>query len=166
LIPNSSKNHGANPLVVAGDFNITTSKFNIEDSVKVRSISRETISMIDDLETMMYDMGMVDTWTIAGARVDAGEMEGRMIKIGSLEMGELNEGEEGATFDLRENLLTVDTIERGANTRPQRYDRVLVEGGDFIEVAGFNIFRFPEENSGEMAAVKSKIHTVLCGSDH
>jgi hypothetical protein len=96
LISHLSTNYGANPWIVAGGFYLTISKFVVEDAVKSSSISRQTVSMIKNLETMMCDAGMVDAWVVAGAGADAGGMERRTIKIGSLKMGKLNEGEEGA----------------------------------------------------------------------
>jgi endonuclease/exonuclease/phosphatase family metal-dependent hydrolase len=161
LLGHLSSSYSKNPWIIAGDFNITTSKFAIEEAVKMKCISLRTATDIAEMETMLADAGLVDSWVIANA-----ETEGIEWLTGGYE--DLYEGEEGATFNATLNPLAAEAVKRNSNNmRPQRYDRILVNGGGLIEVIGFNMFGFPKR--GRKAAdlwAENRGVDSSCGSDH
>jgi endonuclease/exonuclease/phosphatase family metal-dependent hydrolase len=161
LLGHLSRSHSENSWIVAGDFNITTSRFTIEEAVKLKCISLRTVSDIAEMEMMLAKAGLVDPWIIASAETE--EME-RLT--GGYK--DVYEGEGGANFDPTMNPLAAETVKRNSNNiRPQRYDRILVSGEDLLEVVGFNKFGFPErsgeaaDDGGEGRGVASRY-----GSDH
>lgn len=161
LLGHLYRNHIENPWIVAGDFNITTSRFTIEESVKLKCISVRTASDILEIETMLAKAGLVDPWIIASAETE--EME-RLT--GGYK--DAYEGEGGATFDPTMNPLAAETAKRNSNNiRPQRYDRILVSEEDLLEVVGFSKFGFPERD-GEVADGEGEGWGVASrfGSDH
>jgi len=161
LVGHLSKNCSKNPWIIAGDFNITTSKFAIEEAVKMKYISLRTASDIVEIETILASAGLVDSWIIANS-----ETEGIEWLTGGYE--DLYEGEEGATFNPMMNSLAAQAVKRNSNNmRPQRYDRILVNGEGLIEVIDFNMFGFLER--GHKAAdlgAKDQDVDSSCGSDH
>jgi hypothetical protein len=78
------------------------------------------------------------------------------------------EGEQGATFDPVENPLAAEAGARGSNNRPQRYDRILVKGEDFLRVNAFNMFGFPGKSGSEAGdgGIGDQDAEPHCGSDH
>lgn len=135
LTTHLSEQYPRNPWILAGDFNITTSSFTIDAALKKKSISSQTVTYLKGLEDAVSKAGLVDTWTSARIRygdfVDSEQDLGRQM--------EMFEGEQGATFDPTTNDLAAEVVGTGLNNRPQRYDRILVKGEDFL-VAGFAIF--------------------------
>ncbi|KFY98819.1 hypothetical protein V500_01547 [Pseudogymnoascus sp. VKM F-4518 (FW-2643)] len=163
LVKHLSRNYPENPWLVAGGFNLTTSAFTIDAALKSKSISLQTASTIT-LETMLSEARLSDSWLVA--RAETGDTS--RPTQGQVSVEDLYEGEEGATFDPAENTLAAETAGRGLNTRPQRYDRILVKAQDFLEVTGFNVFGFPEENGRETDdySIKDQDTGPHCGSDH
>lgn len=139
LLDHLSKNHAEDPWVVAGDLNIPTSSHTIDMSIKDRSISNQTVATLGSLETMFHDMGLMDTWSAA-------RIGGTDETIAS-EEEDLFEGEEGATFDPRNNTLAAATCGT-SRSRPQRYDRILLRSQNVLHVGGFNHFGLPEDVDG------------------
>lgn len=134
-----------NPWIIAGDFNITTSRFTIEEAITSGSIAVETEGTIDGMESMLGEAGLVDAWVVMG--VGNG---------GTTPAKHPSDGEEGATFDPTANSLAAETIKRGShNSQPQRYDRILFKGDNILNITGFNMFGFPEH-----------IDAARCASDH
>lgn len=135
LTTHLSEKYPQNPWILAGDFNITTSSFTIDAALKKKYISSQTVTYLKGLEDAISKAGLVDTWTSARIRygdfVDSEQDLGRQM--------EMFEGEQGATFDPGTNDLAAEVVGTGLNNRPQRYDRILVKGEDFL-VAGFAIF--------------------------
>ncbi|KAI1757361.1 hypothetical protein F4782DRAFT_226016 [Xylaria castorea] len=135
LISHLSQNYPQNPWILAGDFNITTSGYTIEVAFKKKAISSQTVAYLKGLENTLTEAGLVDTWT--SARVQYGDL---MDSEQDFErQAEIFEGEQGATFDPTVNDLAVEIVGSGFNNRPQRYDRILVKGEDFL-VTGFTMF--------------------------
>ncbi|KAI1132017.1 hypothetical protein F5Y10DRAFT_284563 [Nemania abortiva] len=135
LIAHLSEKYPHHPWVLAGDFNITTSAYTIEAALKKKAVSSQTVAYLKGLEDMLSKSGLVDTWT--SARVRYGDLVD--VEKGPGHQTDVFEGEEGATFDPTINGLAAEIVGSGFNNRPQRYDRILVRGEDFV-VTGFTMF--------------------------
>lgn len=134
-----ARKYVSNPWIIAGDFNITTSRYTIDAALKNKSISEQTVKTLASMENMMADMGMVDAWAVA--RVEAAD------DCTSNGADELFEGEEGATFNPRENELAAATSGT-SNNRPQRYDRILTRPQGCLRINHFNHFGLPQDHDG------------------
>ncbi|KAG9191757.1 hypothetical protein G6011_10491 [Alternaria panax] len=128
------------PWVIAGDFNLVTSAYTIETSVKNQSISNETVCALSAIEAEIREAGMYDAWSVA-------RVEG-VDRTSTTESSDLFEGEEGATFDPQNNRLAAGTTTT-SHDRPQRYDRILVRPQGSHRIAHFNHFGVPEMIDGE-----------------
>ncbi|CEN62964.1 hypothetical protein ASPCAL09592 [Aspergillus calidoustus] len=140
--------HADSDWILAGDFNITTSSYTIDAAVKRQTISTQAASVLSSLDGMLSAAGLSDTYFAGRAGGSGGD-------LGTLEVGTLYEGEEGATFDPSRNELAARIAGQSFHSRPQRYDRIMVRG-EGIDVASFNMFGVPDEGEGEAAL----------GSDH
>ncbi|PGH28262.1 hypothetical protein AJ80_00153 [Polytolypa hystricis UAMH7299] len=154
LLDYFSTHHAANPQIIAGDFNLATSTFSIEEAQTQKCITSQTKATMSFLETMISEAGFSDSWLVA--RTEKGVSE--RPASGKLTFEDLYDGEEGSTFDPVENPLAALSAGRNGNTRPQRYDRVLFKEDSTLTVKGFNLFGFPRAASGEEG--------LLCPSDH
>ncbi|KAF1949803.1 hypothetical protein CC80DRAFT_555032 [Byssothecium circinans] len=128
------KEYSNNPWIVVGDFNITTSKCTITEAVKNKSISQQTVRTLESMEIMLSEIGLLDTWAVA-------RVEGIVSNM-AIETDDLFEGEEGATFNPRENALAAATSGT-SNNRPQRYDRILMRPQGLLSVRQFHEFGLP-----------------------
>ncbi|KAI3331395.1 hypothetical protein F4824DRAFT_475676 [Ustulina deusta] len=135
LITHLSENYSPNPWILAGDFNITTSAYTIEAAFKKKAISSQTIGYLKGLENTLSKAGLVDAWT--SARVQYGDFMD--FEQDFERQAGIYEGEQGATFDPTVNDLAAEIVGNGSNNRPQRYDRILVKGEDFL-VTSFTMF--------------------------
>ncbi|CAO2656487.1 Nn.00g052900.m01.CDS01 [Neocucurbitaria sp. VM-36] len=134
-----TQHHRNEPWIIAGDFNITTSTYTIGTAIKNKSISSQTAGILSSIESEFADAGLLDAWSIA--RIEAAD------EVAINECDDLFEGENGATFDPRNNALAAATSGT-SNNRPQRYDRILVRSQDTLCVIRFNHFGLPEEVEG------------------
>ncbi|KAF2641389.1 hypothetical protein P280DRAFT_311821 [Massarina eburnea CBS 473.64] len=139
--------------IVAGDFNITTSRYTIDEAVKNKAISQQTERMLESMELMLTEAGLLDTWVLA-------KVEGCALNRAA-DADDLFDGEEGATFNPRENTLAAATS-GSANNRPQRYDRILVRSQGLFSVTHFNDFGLPGA-LGDITAAPSD-HTGIRSS--
>jgi hypothetical protein len=139
---------------VAGDFNLATSRFTIEEAVRKKEISAETAKTIDGLEVMLEEKGLLDAWAVAGGASEE----------------DVYDGEEGATFDPTKNPLAAETVRNAGSTnmRPRRYDRIFVKGDELFEVVDFNMFGLAEDHGSHLGVGKGKDREVepRYGSDH
>ncbi|KAF2675888.1 hypothetical protein K458DRAFT_492786 [Lentithecium fluviatile CBS 122367] len=135
LTSHLKQSYVANPWIIAGDFNITTSKHTIDEAVKSKSISQQTAGTLESIETRISEAGLLDAWTLA--RVEGTDDSEKM------DTNDLFEGEEGATFNPRENALAAATSGSSRN-RPQRYDRILVRSQEVFSVKSFHQFGLPQ----------------------
>ena len=135
LLKYLSRSYPRNPWIMAGDFNITTSAYTIDAALKKKAISPQTATYLTGMETSLTEAGLVDAWSYA--RVQYGDSS---YDQGHTHPSEAYEGEEGATFDPTVNELAAEIVGSGFNNRPQRYDRILIKGQDFLEISGFNMF--------------------------
>jgi endonuclease/exonuclease/phosphatase family metal-dependent hydrolase len=131
--------HSADAWIIAGDFNIPTSVYTINTALKESFISHQTIATLSSIEAALNDVGLIDAWAVA--HVEAAD------EVVASNYDEVFEGEEGATFDPRYNILAAATSET-SNGRPQRYDRVFVRSQGALRVLGFNQFGLPENIDG------------------
>ncbi|KAF1844016.1 uncharacterized protein K460DRAFT_287753 [Cucurbitaria berberidis CBS 394.84] len=134
-----NQHHRTEPWIVAGDFNTTTSAYSVGTALKDKSISSQTVAVLSSIESEIRDVGLLDTWSIA-------RIEG-VDEVATSEHDELFEGEEGATFDPRNNVLAAATSGTSTN-RPQRYDRILVRPQETLCLSSFNHFGLPEVVEG------------------
>ena len=139
LIGHLTRQYSAYPWIIAGDFNIATSAHTINNALKNKSISSQTGSTLADIESLLCSNGLLDSWTVAQAEQISDE--------GSDGTDELFEGEAGATFDPRNNILAAATSGTSQN-RPQRYDRILFRPQDVLRVTNFNAFGLPVDANG------------------
>ncbi|KAK0636920.1 2'-5' RNA ligase superfamily-domain-containing protein, partial [Bombardia bombarda] len=134
------------PRVVAGDFNITSSSRSVEAAVERKSISAVAKGHLESLDGVFADAGLVDAWAVT--------------RVGG--RGGYSYDDQGATYNPRVNELAAAAVGSGGNMRPQRYDRILVRGEDFLTIAKFNQFGFLKERLG----VDSEDATTTYASDH
>jgi endonuclease/exonuclease/phosphatase family metal-dependent hydrolase len=138
LLRHLTQQYTDQPWVIAGDFNIVTSAYTIETALKNQSISSQTSVTLSNIESMLAGDGLLDAWSVAQVE----------HSIESYEVAdELFDGEEGATFDPRNNLLATETSGTSQN-RPQRYDRILIRPQETLRVVHFNMFGLPEDING------------------
>ena len=134
-----TRKYAANPWIIAGDFNITTSTYTIDTALKNKSISQQSARTLSSLENIMTDVGLLDAWSVA-------RIEG-MERTTTDDADDLFEGEDGATFNPRENHLAAATSGT-SNNRPQRYDRILFRPQTFLNINSFNHFGLPNIQEG------------------
>lgn len=131
-----TQEHDKDAWIIAGDFNLATSTYTINTALKDQSISNGTVTALSSIETAFSEVGVIDTWAVA--HVEAAD------EVIPNTYDELYEGEEGATFDPRNNVLAAATSGT-SNGRPQRYDRILVRSDDTLRVSRCNHFGLPSE---------------------
>jgi endonuclease/exonuclease/phosphatase family metal-dependent hydrolase len=154
LMNHLKRHYPANPWIIAGDFNITTSRYTIDEAVKNKEVSQQTVRTLESMEINMSEAGLLDTWAVA--RVGgADESE-------DVDVNDLFEGEEGATFNPRENTLAAATSGTSWN-RPQRYDRILMRPQGILHVSRFHHFGLPKTIDGitSVPSDHSGIHAAL-----
>jgi 2'-5' RNA ligase/endonuclease/exonuclease/phosphatase family metal-dependent hydrolase len=123
-------------IILAGDFNLTTSTRTIEIALSRDLITAETADSVRSIiDTTLWDDAFLTYWASSGENYD-----------------DQFEGEEGATFDRLSNPLAA-MFEPPIDKSPQRYDRVLFKSSDGIRVLDFGRFGFPDDHG-------------RCGSDH
>ncbi|VBB77079.1 Putative protein of unknown function [Podospora comata] len=115
LIGYLEENYGGCPWVLAGDWNIATSKGAIQEALEKKNVSDLTVEQWKGLDTIFKDAGLVDAWEVTAEDKDG-----------------------GATWDPPVNGVAVTLS--GGNIWPQRYDRILVRGEGFLDVKEFNMF--------------------------
>jgi len=147
LIKYLKSDHASSPWIIAGDFNLTTSSYTIEEAVKSKTIPPSTVHTLESIEKMQSEAGILDSWILA-------RVEG-VDDAALLDADDLFEGEQGATFNPRENVLAAETSGT-SNNRPQRYDRILFRPQGLFDIARYNQFGLPE-----VTEAGSKV-----GSDH
>ncbi|KAH7364764.1 hypothetical protein BKA65DRAFT_573286 [Rhexocercosporidium sp. MPI-PUGE-AT-0058] len=132
-------------VVVAGDFNLTTSARTIQMALSRNLITNETAQVVEKV----IDFGV---WDDAFLTPDSeSELENESDLVGH-DGQEIFEGEQGATFDRATNPIAAQ-LEPPIDRSPQRYDRVLFRKGGSIARGGLEIFGLPDEEG-------------RCGSDH
>jgi endonuclease/exonuclease/phosphatase family metal-dependent hydrolase len=128
--------------IIAGDFNLATSTHTIGSALKNKSIAAQTGHTLTAIEERLAADGVLDAWSST--------QDNQAVWRHGLDNDELFDGEEGATFDPRNNVLAAATSGTSQN-RPQRYDRILVRPLGSLQVTAFNMFGLPAEVAGERA---------------
>lgn len=154
LLDHLSRNHTAQPWILAGDFNIPTSAHTINAAILGKRITHQTTETLASMESAFGEFGLLDSWFVA-------RLEG-LDYLHEIGFDELFEGEEGATFDPRNNVLAAGTSTT-SHDRPQRYDRILVRPQGFFRIRRFNHFGLPEIFNGVqlVASDHSGVRTVF-----
>lgn len=144
--------YAENATILAGDFNITTSSYTINQALEKNSITPQAAKQLQNLDRTFLGNGYVDTLL-------ASQLEKGSILDGDIQP--VYEGEQGATYDPIANPLAAEIVGSGFNMRPQRYDRILVNGCGF-SVLHFNRFgEITQDIEGE-----NGITDTLYASDH
>lgn len=139
LLSHLTRQHNNNPWIITGDFNLATSAHTIDNALKNKSITAQTGNTLAAIEERLIEDGVVDVWTAMRDEQALGRH--------GLDDDELFDGEEGATFDPRNNVLAAATSGTSQN-RPQRYDRILIRPLGTLRVTAFNMFGLPVEVAG------------------
>jgi len=140
VLKHLQRNHAGSPWILAGDFNITTSRFTIDAALAKKAISPHTVDNLAGVETMLTSAGLTDAWTFC--RHDLGEAS----DDDHSREDDVLDGEQGATFDPLVNPLAAELVGSGFNMRPHRYDRILVRG-EGLRVSNFGKFGVPSGRS-------------------
>ena len=157
VVSHLAKAYPKSPWLVAGDFNLTTSAFTIDECVRSKLISQSTVAALSSIESMLTDARLVDAWHLA--RVENVSVQSvQWAKDGS---DDCYEGEEAATFDPLRNSLAAETVRSGISNRPQRYDKILVRDEGLFQASGYDLFGFPEKPESNEEASE-----LVYGSDH
>ncbi|KAK0619838.1 2'-5' RNA ligase superfamily-domain-containing protein [Immersiella caudata] len=136
-------NYSGKPWVVAGDFNISTSKYTIEKALEKKAVTTGAVAHMEGIESLLEDAGLEDAWA---ACTDGEE-----------ERDGLHAGEEGATYDPTVNEVAAEIVGSGYGMRPQRYDRIYVRSEGEWKIGGFEMFG---KEKGKVGDGES------CASDH
>ncbi|KAH6631697.1 hypothetical protein F5144DRAFT_648792 [Chaetomium tenue] len=145
-----SENYPGHPWILAGDFNVTTSSVSINTALKNKAISDLSVSHLANLDSLFDEAKLVDAWKTSTEH-DADDSE--------------VEGEQGATWDPTANGMAAAMAAGGGNTRPQRYDRILVRGEGFLKITDFNMFGFLTEQGDDSKMFASDHWGVRCSLD-
>lgn len=148
-----AQEHEEDAWMIAGDFNLATSSYTIGTALKDNSITQETVTALSSIETAFSDAGLVDAWTVA--HVEAAD------EVVPNTYEELFDGEEGATFDPRNNILAAESSGTSSG-RPQRYDRILVRAQDVLRVVRCNNFGLPEDVDGAQVVASDHSGVRAC----
>ncbi|KAJ4350930.1 hypothetical protein N0V85_009663, partial [Neurospora sp. IMI 360204] len=162
VIEHLKEKYPRSPWVVAGDFNIVSSTWTVEQAVKQGKISRETVATLNSIERMWRveeeGLGVEDAWVVGRAALGEGlvQEEEHMNIDDDMDESEdgdnrLFAGEQGATYDPMRNDVAAKVVGSGGNMRPQRYDRILVRGQQVLRIGRFNRFGFvkADQEKGE-----------------
>lgn len=129
----------SNPTILAGDFNIPTSSYTISHALGKKVLAPRGAAILRMVEKSLD--GFLDTWTLS--HIENGTSLDENV-------ASIFEGEQGATYDPTANAVATDANARIFEMRPQRFDRVMVRGGQYsFQVLGFNKFGFIAEKSDE-----------------
>jgi endonuclease/exonuclease/phosphatase family metal-dependent hydrolase len=113
-------------IVLAGDFNLTTSPRTIETALARKMITAKTARDVS---------GIVDPETWKDAFLE---------HLTSVHVEDARETDAGATFDRQSNPLAALTM-TPIDKEPQRYDRILFGKDSNVQVDSFERFGFPDE---------------------
>lgn len=138
--------------IVAGDFNLPTSKHTIANAFRNRGISQATYEMVK--EGLVDHDVFSDVWELCFGE---NEEDGVPYEAEDIAGATQKDGESGATFNPLTNPLAADRVQWSADPRPQRYDRILVRRLGKLGVRDIKRFGFPEVDAEK---------GPVCGSDH
>ncbi|EPE08848.1 hypothetical protein F503_04435 [Ophiostoma piceae UAMH 11346] len=122
----------ADTVVVAGDLNIHTSSFAVDAAVRRKGISMQSAQYVETgFDDLFSQHGFVDAYSVVeqfavdnDEETDEVKHERRHHNSGIA----MYDGEEGSTYNPFTNALAARIVGSGLNTRPERFDRILVRG--------------------------------------
>lgn len=139
-------------IILAGDFNLTTSSFTIREALEKNAITAQSASYHRDVDKTLMNNGFIDTWT-------AFQLEKGVVSADDADAA--FEGEQGATYDPMTNALAREIVGSGSNMRPQRYDRILIKGDNLSVIRANQFGKITEQlEEGDSEA------KILYASDH
>lgn len=147
-----SKTYPEHPMILIGDFNITTSSYSSTEALEKNAVSTQAVAHLRKFDRTFHEYGFVDTWAVS--QLEKGTAPSDVLETAF-------EGEQGATYDPTTNALAAEIVGSGFNMRPQRYDRILVKSEDYFKVLQFNKFGFLTE-----ALQEESKNVALHASDH
>ncbi|PVH69988.1 hypothetical protein DL98DRAFT_473099 [Cadophora sp. DSE1049] len=157
----TSERENPSEIIIAGDFNLTTSNRTIQKALSRGLITAETATAVKNvIDLSLWEDAFLVSELNPGNGIededqgdgDAGNENGNAM-FGH-DGNEIFAGEQGATFDRSTNPIAAQ-LNPLIDRSPQRYDRVLFLKGGGISAKGdgFEIFGFADEEGA-------------CGSDH
>ncbi|KID61949.1 DUF455 domain protein, partial [Metarhizium hybridum] len=158
LIHHLSTEFPNHPWVIAGDFNLATSVFTIDEARKKGQLSSRGYQSLCEIDSMFANYCLQDAWLLT--RLRSGVSRDTVGSSQSPE--ELFEGEQGATFDPTTNPLAEKAVGGNLNNRPQRYDRIIFNGALSLAACGFNTFGWPVCDTGDGQSVASDHWGIRC----
>lgn len=135
LLNHLTRQYSDFPWIVAGDFNLATSTYTIGNALRDKSITGQTSNTLAAIEDQLSENGIFDAWSVTQDQQTDNDSDDPF------------DGEEGATFDPRNNILAAVSSGTSQN-RPQRYDRILVRPQETFQVIAFNMFGLPVDSNG------------------
>ncbi|KAI2080730.1 hypothetical protein LOZ36_006416 [Ophidiomyces ophidiicola] len=146
------------PCIITGDLNIPTSTLTIKRALEENVLTPEKEMKLLQLEELLYESRFHDAWLVARA-----SGKDTSATVPNYQVGEdLIEGELGGTFDPGRNPLAAAL--GGKDGRPQRYDRILVDGQKTLKIIEFNLFGFPDHPYPN--CIEKEHPELVFGSDH
>jgi endonuclease/exonuclease/phosphatase family metal-dependent hydrolase len=139
LLNHLIRQYSNHPWIITGDFNLATSAYTIDNALKDKSITSQTGNTLVAIEDRLSGDGILDAWSVT--------RDQQPYRADDTDNNDLFEGEGGATFDPRNNILAAATSGTSQN-RPQRYDRILVRPQGALCVTNFNMFGLPTDSNG------------------
>lgn len=124
------------PWIIAGDFNLATSRYTLDMARQRQDLSAQFYNYILTFNSMLAQRGIHDAWV--ASKILTGESSDSKRSL--IDLRDLHQGEQGATFNPLTNQLAAKTVGSGLNNRPQRYDRILVNGNLRLRPTRFNTF--------------------------
>ena len=140
LLTHLRRHYAHSPWILAGDFNIATSRFTINAALERKAISPQSVDTLAGLETMLASAGLTDAWSFCRHELEEASDDEHGLE------DDLFDGEQGATFNPLVNALAAELVGSGFNMRPQRYDRILVRD-EGLRVSSFGKFGLPSRQS-------------------
>lgn len=150
LVTYLSTEFSRHPWIIAGDFNLATSAFTIDQARQKGQLSSCGYQYLCEIDQFFADYRLQDAWLLTRLRSGVSQDTCSHSQLA----GDLFEGEQGATFDPLNNNLAEMAVGSGLNNRPQRYDRILFNSAFSLSACGFNTFGRPvaDTNTGNSAA--------------
>lgn len=142
LIEYMDINFHGHPWVIAGCFNLPSSRGTLDRARQMGDISTASYEYLQDSDAAFRKWGIQDAWLVS--RITSGESSSHPLRD-QHQCDEQYEGEQGATYDPLVNTLAFEMTGGGLDNRPQRYDRILVSDELRIRPSRFNMFGFPSE---------------------
>lgn len=154
--------HPSDEWIVAGDFNLQTSKHAIASALANKGISRETYEQIQ--AGLIDEEVFSDAWELCFGEGEEDNVRYEAEDVQVAWGANKGDGESGATFNPLTNPLAAERVQWSLDPRPQRYDRVLIKRSGNLRARDVRRFGFPDVSSG--GGHDTTTTGPVCGSDH